>query len=126
MGRILIVDDEIKVCSILKEYFSGRGYTAYTAVNGEEAIEKVKEVKPHVVLLDIIMPGIGGIDVLKKIKRLEPSTGVIMITAIIDEELAREAIALGATDYITKPFDLTHVETVVMAKASDDVGIPAG
>lgn len=116
MGRILVVDDEIKVCAILKEYLSLKGYETHTALSGEEALEKVKEVKPHIVLLDIIMPGMGGIKTLQEIKKIEPNIGVIMITAIIDEPMALLALEMGAYDYITKPFDLHHVETVVTVK----------
>jgi len=116
MERILVVDDEIHVVRLLRKYLASKAYEVYTAVNGLEAIEKVKEVKPHVVLLDIIMPGMGGIDTLKEIKKINPKIAVIMVTAVIDEELAKRALQLGADDYITKPLDLNYIETSVMVK----------
>jgi DNA-binding NtrC family response regulator len=117
--RILVVDDEVEVCSVLNEFFSSRGYEVYTALDGVSAINKVKEVRPHIVLLDIIMPGMGGIDTLKKIKKIDPKIGVIMITAVADHELAKRAIDIGAYSYITKPLDLNYIETVVMVKILD-------
>ena len=114
MERILVVDDEIEVCKILKEFLSEKGYEVYTALDGATALQKVRETKPHVVLLDIIMPGMGGIDVLKEIKKIDPTTGVIMITAVTDHELAKRTLELGAYDYITKPVDLDYLENVLM------------
>ena len=114
MDRILIVDDEIVVCDLLKDFLTLKGYEVYTASDGYTAINKVKEVCPHLVLLDIVMPGISGIKVLKEIKKLNPKTGVIMITAVPDQGTITESIDLGAYDYITKPMDLNYVENVVM------------
>ena len=119
MEKILVVDDEPEVCSALNEFLSSRGYEVYTALDGMSAITKVKEVRPHVVLLDIIMPGMGGIDALQEIKKIDPRIGVIMITAVADHELAKRAIDMGAYTYITKPLDLNYIETVVMVKILD-------
>jgi DNA-binding NtrC family response regulator len=122
MERILVVDDEVEVCKVLKEFLASKGYEVHTALDGSTAISKVKEVRPHIVLLDIIMPGMGGIDVLKEIKGIDHRVGVIMVTAVADHELARRAIELGAYDYITKPMDLNYLETVVMVKIIDLLG----
>lgn len=116
MERILVVDDETDVVRLLRKYLTFKSYEVHTAINGIEAIQKVKEVKPHIVLLDIIMPDMGGIDTLKEIKKIDPKIVVIMVTAVIDEELAKRTIQLGADDYITKPLDLEYIETSVMAK----------
>ncbi len=113
MERILVVDDEIHVVRLLQKHLVSKSYEVYTAMNGIEAIQKVKDVRPHIVLLDIIMPGMGGIDTLKEIKKINSKIVVIMITAVIDEELAKRALQLGANDYITKPLDLKRVETIV-------------
>ncbi|MDX2440190.1 MAG: response regulator [Desulfobacterales bacterium] len=114
MDKILIVDDEVVVCDLLKNYLTLKGYEVYTASDGYTAINKVKEVCPHLVLLDIVMPGISGIQLLKEIKKLNPKTGVIMITAVPDQGIITESIDLGAYDCIRKPMDLKHVENVVM------------
>jgi len=114
--KILVVDDEVQVVNLLKKYLDSKGYEVYTATNGQEAISKVREVTPHIVLLDIIMPGMGGMDALQEIKKVNPKFAVIMLTAVIDEELAKRAIQLGADDYITKPFNLENLEAVLMVK----------
>ena len=116
MEKILVVDDEEEVLNTLKILLTIKGYTVHTAKDGLSAIEKVKEVNPHIVLLDVIMPGIGGIDTLKEIKKISPKTAVIMVTAVIDEELAKRAVQLGADDYITKPIDFKYLETCVLVK----------
>ncbi|MBN2570285.1 MAG: response regulator [Deltaproteobacteria bacterium] len=116
MERILVVDDEIHTVRLLKDFLTSKEYEVYTAATGLEAIDKVKEVRPHIVLLDIIMPGMGGIETLSEIKSISPKIVVIMITAVIDEELAKRAMQLGADEYITKPINLCSVETTVMVK----------
>ncbi len=116
MGKILVVDDEIEVVRLLKDFLTSKDYEVYTAPNGAEALALVKEVKPDIVLLDIIMPGMGGIDTLKEIKKIDPTTAVIMVTAVIDEELAKRAVNLGAFDYITKPINIDYLETCVLVK----------
>lgn len=119
MKRVLVVDDEIAIRNLLKEFLSRKGYDVYTASDGRTAIAKVKEIRPHIVLLDIMMPGRGGIDTLKEIKKVDPRVGVIMLTAIFDEELGKRAIELGAYDYITKPVSFDYLETVLMVKMID-------
>jgi CheY-like chemotaxis protein len=116
MEKILVVDDEIYVVEMLKRYLESRSYDVYTATDGAEALRKVKEAEPRVVLLDILMPGMSGIEVLTEIKKMNPQTIVIMVTAVIDDELVQKAIASGADDYITKPINLEYIETVVMVK----------
>ena len=116
MGKILVVDDEIEVVRLLKDFLTSKDYEVYTALNGADALALVKEVKPDIVLLDIMMPGMGGIDTLKEIKKIDPTTAIIMVTAIIDEELANRAVKLGAFDYITKPINIGYLETCVMLK----------
>jgi len=116
MRKVLVVDDEIHTVRLLKKYLDSKNYDVYTATSGMEAIEKVKEVNPQVVLLDIIMPGMGGLDTLKEIKKIDPQIAVIMVTAVIDESLAKKSLQLGADDYITKPLDLNFIGTRVLVK----------
>ena len=122
MKRILVVDDEIAIRNLLKEFLSRKGYDVYTASDGRAAIAEVKEIRPHIVLLDIMMPGMGGMDTLKEIRKIDPRVGVIMVTAIADEELGKRAIALGACDYITKPLNFDYLETALMVKMMDLLG----
>jgi len=119
MGRILVVDDEVEACNVLEEFLSSKGHEVFTALDGPTAISKVEEAKPDIVLLDMIMPGMGGIDVLKEIKKLDPGVTVIMVTVVTDHEQAKKTLELGAYDYITKPVDLNYLENVVMVKLLD-------
>lgn len=122
VARILVVDDHVTVCDVLEEFLRSRGYDAYTALDGPTAIAKVKAVRPHIVLLDIMMPGMGGIETLKEIRKVDPRVGIIMVTAISDEELGKRAIELGAYEYITKPIDFWRLETVLTVKMIDLLG----
>lgn len=114
MERILVVDDEIHVVRLLKKFLISKSYDVYTATDGLEAVQKIREVNPHLVLLDIIMQGMGGLDVLKEIKKINPKIAVIMVTAVIDEELAKRAMQLGADDYIYKPLNFDDIENRVL------------
>ncbi len=120
--KILIVDDEIETCKSLGAFLEPLGYQIITALNGEEALEKIKSEEPHLMLLDIRMPEMDGIEVLEHAKTLNPRMGIIMITAVQDEDIARQAIADGAHDYITKPIDLDYLESSVMVKMTDILG----
>jgi DNA-binding NtrC family response regulator len=122
MARILVVDDEIVICDVLKEFLTLKGHEVYTALNGRAAIAKVKTERPHIVLLDILMPGMRGLKVLQEIKRLDPRIAVIMITGVMNRDVAKTAISLGAYDYITKPVDFEYLETVLIAKILDLLG----
>ena len=109
MAKILVVDDEEDVRKILKRFLLSIGHDAIMAANGEEALEKVQE-DPTIVLLDYVMPGENGIEVLKKIKEISPSTDVIMVTGVGGHDIGVESFKQGAFDFVTKPIDLTHLE----------------
>jgi two-component system response regulator (stage 0 sporulation protein F) len=113
LGRILVVDDEENVVEVLSEYFSGQGYTVATAANGTEALRAVPAFHPSVVLLDVRMPGLDGVEVLRRIRAVDTSVVVIMVTANEDVELARETLKLGAFDYVAKPFDFSYLDQAV-------------
>ena len=122
MKRILVVDDEIELCNVFKEFLVLKGYEVDVAHNGKSAINKVKEMRPHIVLLDIIMPGMNGIDILKEIKRINPAIEVIMITAVGNEKIAEKTFELEARDFICKPVNLNYLENVLMVKIVDILG----
>ncbi|MBU0712129.1 sigma-54 dependent transcriptional regulator [bacterium] len=113
-ARILIVDDEPYICEVLTEILLDENYKSDSATNGNEAIEKFHSGLYDLVLLDIGMPVMGGIDVLKQLLRIDPTITVIMATAQRDIETVVEAIKIGAEDYILKPFnDITIIKTAV-------------
>ena len=119
MGRVLVVDDEPEACRALKEFLVLKGYEVQTAPDGDLALQEVNAFKPHIVLLDMNMPGMDGVEVLKEIRKIDTSIGVIMVTVVSDHERAKSTLELGAFDYITKPVDLNYLETVVLVKAVD-------
>lgn len=114
-GKILIVDDEAQLVSLLGRFFSRLGFTVFTATNGRDGLKRVEEDEPDLVLLDIRMPGLDGMQVLRRIRARSRDIVVIMITASQDAILASEAMALGAYDFITKPIDFAHLERTVLA-----------
>lgn len=120
-GKVLIVDDEVEIVEILAEFFAQKGYEVSSAHDGVEGLSKVKKERPHIVLLDIRMPGMNGIDVLRNIKEIDSNIGVIMITANEDIEVAKQSLALGAFDYISKPFDFNYLERSVFTKIAQMV-----
>ena len=115
LGSILIVDDEQSVREVLSEYFSEQGYAVETAGDGEEALAVVRRSTPDLVLLDVRMPGIDGVETLRRMRGIAPAVSVIMVTANEDVSLARETLKLGALDYVAKPFDFVYLERAIMA-----------
>ncbi len=113
MARLLVVDDEIEVCDFLLNYFTEKGHSVFSATGGEEALQLVREKLPDLLLLDIRMPGISGLEVLRRLRNEGSSSAVVMVTAIGDIEIFKEAKRLGAADYVTKPFRLDYLDSVV-------------
>ena len=111
--RVLIVDDEQVVCDLLHDELSERGYLCTIALEGNDALTKLAAQDFDAVLLDIRLPGMSGMEVLREIWLNYGNTATIMITAINDVDTAVEAIKLGASDYIVKPFDLDRVDTSI-------------
>ena len=109
--RILIVDDEEDVRVFLQDFLNERDMIVDTAGDGKEALEKMSENPADIVLLDIMMPGIDGLECLGIMKKKHPSSAVIMITALKDQERINRAKQLGAYNYIIKPFSLSYLET---------------
>jgi len=111
--RILVVDDEKNIRMLLAQCLEDKGYTVTTAVDGEHALEKVKDELFDLILLDMKLPGIDGLEVLSQIKHLDPHYLVIMITAHGTIETAVEAMKLGAVDYLQKPFAPEEIRAIV-------------
>ncbi len=103
MSKVLLIDDEEPVRKILGLYLRSRRYEVSTAANGQTAIDLFQRQRQPIVLTDIMMPGMDGIEVLKKIKQINPETEVIVITGHGDMDLAIKALQLEASDFITKP-----------------------
>jgi len=111
--KILIVDDEPMVCEDISYYLGNKGYDVITATSGQGALSKLSLEEPSLILLDIRMPGMDGMECLRQIKKLDRDVLVIMVTCITDIDTAKRALELGAIDYITKPLSFEALETVV-------------
>ncbi|MDF1580552.1 MAG: sigma-54 dependent transcriptional regulator [Desulfuromonadales bacterium] len=111
--KILVVDDEQLIRWSLEQNLKKQGYEVTTAASGEEALKMVREDPPDLMLLDIQLPGMNGIEVLEKVKELEADVLVIMVTALGVLETAVKAMRLGAYDYVNKPFNLDELAIVI-------------
>ena len=109
LKKVLIVDDEPDYCDALRDLLRSRGFEVAIALSGEEALPAYMQEKPDVVLLDIHMPGMDGLETLQELKVLDQGANVIMVTAIEDDEIVMRAMAEGALDYIIKPVDLYYL-----------------
>jgi two-component system response regulator (stage 0 sporulation protein F) len=111
--KILIVDDEVAITRLLSKVFTEEGYSVLTATNAEEALKIVNAQEIDLIFIDLCMPGISGIDAIRKIKKNNEKIRFIIITAFGDMVSVKEATELGVFDYITKPFDLDYIRHLV-------------
>jgi two-component system KDP operon response regulator KdpE len=114
-GKILIVDDESSIRRALHNTLHGMGFDVDDASNGEAALQRVREEKYDVVLLDINMPGIGGIHTCREMRRSLPRLGILMLTVRDSEDDKVAALDAGADDYITKPFNIRELAARIRA-----------
>jgi DNA-binding response OmpR family regulator len=137
--RVLIVDDEEELVQTLAERLTVRDYDVSTSLSGEDAVEKMKHYNFDVVILDVAMPGMDGIETLRRIKSTKPLTEVIMLTGHATVESAIEGMRLGAFDFLMKPCNTEelvakiniaherkaeHEERIRAAKVSDIISSP--
>ena len=113
LPRMLVVDDEERIGHVLSKHFSSRGYEVRSARRGDEALALTNVFPPDIVLLDLLMPGMNGIETLKALKQLNPSPKVIMLSAADHDEVIKGALQLGADFYIPKPINLSQLERLV-------------
>ncbi len=111
--RILVVDDEEIVIKSCLRILDGNGYQIETARDGNEALRRVQDNSYDIMILDIMMPNVGGLEVLNRVKETHPDIDVIMITGLSEVETAVKAMKLGAFDYISKPFEPDEIKLVV-------------
>ena len=111
--RILVVDDELFVRELLLEFLSTEGYEVSLADSGEKAVELMQTQPAEVVLVDLKMPGMDGIETFKQIKKIAPDTLAIIMTGYPTIESSIEALRQGAYDYVVKPFKLNDLKTSI-------------
>ena len=112
-GTILVVDDEPAIVELLSDYLADQGFDIVRAHGGREALAQLQAHTPDVILLDVRMPGMDGIEVLKRVRALNTRAGVLMVSGNDDLAVAKETLALGAFDYILKPVDFVNLSGVI-------------
>ena len=113
MKKVLVVDDDEKICWAFEQFLEDEGYQPVIANNAEEGLRKVQAESPDIVLLDVRLPGMSGLDALKEIKALQPDSIVIVMTAYDDVETTIQAMQRRAFDFIAKPIDLDQVKSIL-------------
>mgnify|MGYP001183609222 FL=1 len=113
--KLLIVDDQAGIRILLTEVFGAEGYETFQAANGKDALAIVREHAPDLVLLDMKIPGMDGLEILKQIKEINKDIKVIMMTAYGELDIIRQATELGALMNFTKPFDIDELRIAVSA-----------
>ena len=113
MGHILIVDDEPQIRQSFEKILTGEGHTVRTAANGEAAIAAVQDAVPDLVIMDVRMPGMSGLEAFRAIHEIEPKLPVIIMTAFGTTETAIEATKMGAFEYVLKPFEIPDILALI-------------
>src|SRR5579872_997242 len=113
-GKVLVVDDDEKITTLLRAYLSKEGFEVDVAANGEDALRKVPQFQPDVLVLDIMLPGIDGIEVLRRVRQESP-TYVVLLTAKADETDKVIGLTVGADDHVTKPFSARELTARIRA-----------
>ncbi|MGC8863879.1 MAG: response regulator transcription factor, partial [Armatimonadota bacterium] len=101
--KVLVIDDEENVCELVTLYFERAGYQVICTGDGNQGVEMVKNEKPDIVILDLMLPGVDGLDVCKEIRKVS-NVPLIMLSARVDEVDRVLGLEIGADDYVTKPF----------------------
>ncbi len=121
MKKILVIDDEVPTLQMLKLFLGACGYVVLTAENADSGLEIFEREKPPIVLTDIKMPGKDGFSILKAIKAIRPQTEVMVITGHGDQDLAKQAYDLDATEFFHKPLD-TDALDAALARLEEKYG----
>jgi DNA-binding response OmpR family regulator len=112
-GSILVVDDEPQIRDLLRKFLSARGYQVRVATDGQQALALVDQKSPDIIVLDVNMPGMNGIEVLKRLRAKNYAGGVMFLTSSQDEMLLQEGLELGSVDILGKPVDLERLELTI-------------
>ncbi len=125
MARILVVDDDTNVLDFFQTELTAQHHEVETALNGREAIEKMKTHRPHLMLLDVVMPEMDGFQTLSEAKKINPRLVVVLVTAVAQDtsiDIAGRAVEQDADGYITKPVDIEKLNRILTAKLSERLG----
>lgn len=116
MPKLLIVDDEVDIREFAKNFFKKRNIEVFTSSGGQDALKIIETQKPDLVLLDVRMEEMTGVEVLRKLREKNNSVKVVMVTGVEDEETINEARSLGIKGYIHKPLILEELEKIVLSE----------
>ena len=120
--KILIIDDEAKIVEICQDYLKAAGFSVITSLDGQGGLDKARREKPDLILLDLMLPGMDGLDICRELRK-ESNTPIIMLTARVEETDKLIGLEIGADDYITKPFSpremVARVRTVLRRAQGD-------
>jgi DNA-binding response OmpR family regulator len=108
-GKVLVIDDEPSIVELFTDYLIGQGFDVISAGGGEEGLDRLRLDNPDIILLDMRMPGLGGLETLRRIRKVNMGVPVLMVSGNDDIGAAKEAIALGAFDYTLKPVDFNYL-----------------
>jgi two-component system chemotaxis response regulator CheY len=118
--RLLVIDDAPSVLKALQDTLEAHGYEVYEAINGEEGLIRYREVKPDVVLMDILMPEMDGLSATRCIMDHDPDAKIIVVTAMGKQGLEKDCIEAGASDYITKPYKTKDLLKTINSQVLDE------
>lgn len=116
MSKLLIVDDESDIREFAKNFFKKRGMEVLTASGGRQALELIKNERPDLVLLDVRMEEMTGVEALRELRKYDTTTKIVMVTGVEEEETIKEVHSLGVVGYIHKPLILEELEKIVLAQ----------
>ncbi|MEO6545738.1 MAG: response regulator [Nitrospiraceae bacterium] len=128
MARMLVIDDEESIRKLLSTVLTRKGHEVFLAENGQKGINMFERMRPLITILDLHMPGLNGLEVLSRLRAINPQACVIMLTGYGTDEEEAQALALGADDFLKKGFSLFELGEVlrrVMASISTDPTLPA-
>ena len=108
LHRMLIVDDDRDICECLEQFFCSHGFSVIFAFSGEQALDQLTTTDVEVIILDILLPGLSGLEVLRRAKELCPAARIVIMTGLPEPELRWKAHAYGACGFVTKPFDFSE------------------
>ncbi len=114
MSKILIIDDCSDICEILKTFFEKTNHKVFVSNEENDALEKIRDCNPDIIILDLVMNDIGGMEVLKQVREFNKEVGIIMISGLTNESICTDALENGADMYITKPIDFYHLTTNIL------------
>ena len=116
--QIMIIDDDPQISSMIAMYFENEGYAVNAFLSAAQALTEIKKIKPDLIILDVMMPDMNGLEALKQIKILDSKIPVVLLTGLHDERMAKEAFENHALDYITKPIDMNYLMNIVNSQLS--------